>query len=262
MNDRFLYQARPPVREAFAQQLYARLSRPPWWRALWETYRRQSRALRWAMTLTLLTLVAACAYVATAPRNIYIDGFGWVQEHSLKTTLYVSDTHPPSNDPVLSKPPTPVPFEEADALLDGRLKAPHWTPPGYQRLRDGYMPPLIPSHWYDSLVWKRPELVSQQGLILTMMTMSSEDGYVEAPRRRWKVVHFRDVTAILVQGGFNWNDLPSAMEWEAGKTTLKWDDHLGYSLYWHEDGIAYTLWTYDAPDISADDLIRMAESFR
>ncbi len=268
MNDDFLYRARPPLRRDFADQLYERVQRLPWWMGVWGGYRSRKLTIRNAFLALLIVAVAACTYAVTTPRNVHVDGFGWVQEHRGQRTLYAADSWNSSAPSVPSSPPSLVSVEVADEMLDGRLKFPTWVPEGYQLVNSGLRPPLIPSHWDTLVTWRREGSADGQGdLILYLRSQGipplegHEESYVEAPRHRWEEVHFRNVTAILVKGHFDWRSMPPLEEWQDGKFVIRWSDDLGYSLHWHEDGIAYLLETYDR-GLLPQELIKIAESFR
>ena len=255
MNDRFLYQARPKIRDEFADSLYAELTRPrtslP--RPL-AKIRSRSTALRFMGLLALgLAIIAACAYHVLRPtyRNV---GDIWVYEISVRHVPPLLSDHPAT-----AEAPTRIPLSDALAMLDFPLQLPAWTPDTFEIYSNNQViAPSGPPYRTIFFYWANPE--GDSILLVARRFEGDYAGQVSGPRGSWRQVTIHGHPAVLVCGAF---PPPSASEVtlpSVQPSIQRWDDTLGLTLVWVEDNVFYQLET-TGDYIPSRDLIRMADSF-
>lgn len=261
MNDEFLYQARPKLRQEFADELYARLSGEKntvtrFWRSV---SLNPNRALRLGSAIVIgLVIIVACARQLLEPRNIQV-GTIWVQEGDDTIPIpkgWGVDISP--EEPVLLSPPDTIPIDQAIGMLPYELKVPVWTPEGYLLAQNNVLPPLSPS-WMMTLSWANTNNQNEQILLFVRYGLAGE---IRVPKGMWKEVSLDGLPAVLIRGGFPYSKLPppNSLDWETG-VELTWDKNTGLRLEWDQDGARFSLQT-SGDYLDEDDLIRMAESMR
>jgi hypothetical protein len=258
MNDNFLYESRPGLRNGFADELYAKISND---KSVFARFRHFSdtatQKLRLGTAIALgIVVIVACAHILLEPRNVQV-GTIWVQEGD--DTLLIPKGwgwSPSTEATALSSPPVLIPIDEAVELLPYRLKIPVWTPDDFSLSSDVVWPPTFPV-WTLSLNWS-----DSQNNYINLFVHQGEGGEIRVPRGAWKEVSVNGLPAVLVRGNFPWRQMPppESPEWETG-VELTWDKNAGIRLIWNQGGARYQLEIH-GDYLDEDDLIRMAESMR
>lgn len=261
MNDEFLYQARPALRDGFAEELYARISAD---KNIITRLRRSvklnpRRALRFGTAVVIgLVILIACAQQLLEPRNVQV-GTMWVQEGDDTVPVVTWSNYSNAQDePVLSgSPPTPISIDEAIELLPYKMKIPEWIPEGYSLSQDVVGAPLSPS-WLFYLMWS-----NDQNEQIDLLVHHGQGGEIRVPRGMWEEVSLNGLPAVLVRGDFPWRQLPppDSPEWDKGYVEQTWDKNAGLKLIWNQGGARYWIQTF-GDYLNEYDIIRMAESMR
>jgi hypothetical protein len=264
MNDEFLTQFREPPRPAFAHALYERISQE---KVSLRAQLAGRLTLRNALAgLVALILVAACAYVLTAPKWVEIDKHLWVQERSSGHDIFVSQMPPFSfyTSPLSS-------IEEAKSQAGFEFKIPTWFPPGFD-LKGASTPDMWSSEWSSefpqvNIFWERggiptPGELAFQAFYTKMLIM---DKYYPASFGmivgKWstKMLEVNSIPAILIRGDWDYKKvfetLPSV------DNGYDWDKQAALQLLRREGDVVYRIYAIDSL-VDANDLIRMAESAR
>jgi len=259
MNDEFLNQFLEAPRPEFSDALYERISR--------QSQQGFSQLLGQRLTLRnaaiafmLMLLVAACVYVVVEKR--------WNKVGDIWVDVWTDDVQraEPEQAPGIQANPwkghAPDDMEvanlmEAKSALDFEFGFPTWAPEGFV-LAD----PMYISPWSEktlSAYWKSQDGGNPIGVSLNyrwflvpgtnMSQLESVSTEPVAPGSFEKIQVWGN-PAVLVRGDFDWRRQP-----------LEWNEQNGLSLYWTDGNVAYLLWTNN-PAVSAEDLIRMAESAR
>jgi hypothetical protein len=248
MNDDFIYKALPEVRKHFAQSLYAKIST--------NTNRgfRTRISPRWgfprkhqiAIVIFGMLVLVAWSQIKLLIRYVPI-GDLWLVEFSV--------TEPGIE--VQTVQPVPTPGRLPTAIIDGEIimllpqfeyLSPDWIP-------DGFSPTQIPGSGYsfeDSIgMWSN----DKQETIRLFVVPKAGGARPYAPPGMYDEVLINDQPAILIFGRLKSNSSgnPQALR--------QWDETLGLQLSWSLKDSIYTLETLGLY-ISADELIRMAESMK
>lgn len=271
MSDRFLYQARPPVRREFAEALYARIN--------WEPVRNRigfrDLAAQLRRPKVLVPFLLVLAFFAACAQKILTTNFHAAAEVA-GITIYETNyllMEPPGIDPEdLAQGSTEdfeefrdfldslPPFEETLAQLSFTPQFPTWMPPGYAlEPNTSFVQPFV-DHCLQSNYWHQTSQTD------TIFLMACEDpgfrGDVKVAPDKWEAIMLNGIPALLIRG--NWDWIP--VSWpvptpEPGERYVKvfWDDKAGYTLEWNYDGVSYRLEIY-TEGFSEEDFIRIAES--
>lgn len=257
MNDEFLLRYRCTPRAEFADALYDRLSQQPEPRFAGKlTFRNV------VMGFALLLFIAACAYIVTEKRWNKI-GDIWVDvQRNPKHGLVIQSSlwKAPAGEMEVAN------LEEAKSALGFDFGFPNWAPEGF--VLDDKMNMSPWSQKTLSASWKSQDGGEPIGIFINYrwfdvatapnpMYESVSTGPV--PPGSFEEVKVFGRPAVLVRGDWDWRMLPVTAD--PPEIDLSWDKDKGSSLYWTEDDVAYLLWTYN-PNVSPEDLIRMAESAR
>ncbi len=262
MNDKFLKQFYEAPRTKFADVLYEHISQQPQPRFA-QTMATKLTYRNIVIVFVLLFLVAACVYAVVEKRwnkvgEIWVD----VQSTQKPPTVIQSDLYKGMAGDMevadLVEAKTALKFEfgfpswaPEGFVLDDRLNISPWsakTLSAFWKSQDGGDPIgiFLKSRWYLVPGTKNPIL----GSVSTWPVVPGSFEEVEVQGR----------PAVLVRGDWNWWHM-QVVEDETAEMELEWDEQNGISLYWTDGDISYLLWTYD-PAVSAEDLIKMAESVR
>jgi hypothetical protein len=237
MDDKFLYQQRPPVRASFAENLYQRLSN----RSVSKSQRvKRSSALMWKFALAaILGLSLLFALSGPARADVLelirrIGGFD-VEEVEMAPTFGPNPT-------VYSYTPQPMP----DALqgLPFSFAMPAYIPDGYTLSNDVV---VAQSKSWVSLRW-----ANKSGQEIDLLVQQDWDLGLPAGPGAAEEIQIDREPAMLLRGGWGPNG-----EWDAKKNTLQ--------LYWRHGNLIYTFEFWNLPpnsdqDVYVQELIRVAES--
>jgi hypothetical protein len=269
MNDEFMHQFYEEPHAEFADALYERISREPQSRFA-QTLVKKLTFRNAAIAFALLFLAAACVYaVVDRPRWVKV-GAIWIQ---VQRTYKIDFTPPAGVKPSSEQPQTPpeepecMSVEDARKILRFELRVPTWAPArvsfdnqvcGIDRLSD-----------LASLYWAGKDPYSGINLMLSNrrgFNMSTQE-YEIWPAAVWvpvapgsyEEVQIHGQPAVLVRGMWEGGYWRTEEEMQ-GEKELKWDKDEALQLYWLEGEVLYELYT--TADVSAEDLVRMAESTR
>ncbi len=265
MNDEFLTRFREEPRAEFAETLYERISRETQPRVTWALAKKLT--FRNAVVVfAFLFFIAACVYVVSEKRWDKVGGI-WVD---VQKTIKL-DFGPPGETTVVETPDYEcVTMEEAREILRFEFQVPAWAPEGFTF--DDRMCGVERTSDFAGLSWKGADEYSGININsqnLRIFNMSTQE-YQISPAVTWGPVgpgSYEEVQvlgkpAVLVRGDWEWPWLTEQAAEQAvyGKLELKWDKKRALQLYWVEGEVLYHLYT--RAHVSAEDLIRMAESAR
>ena len=237
MDDKFLYQNRPPVRPGFSESLYAHLlDMKPRNKVLNKTFKLVPR------------FILACMFVFvmlfTFSRTVRADVLDWIK-HIAGFNIEESTSAPvigAINATTYYYTPQPLPTALKD--LPFTFNMPVYIPNGFV-FNDNVV--VAQSKSWASLSW-----VGRGGEI-NLLVQQNWDITIPTRVNGAKEVNINGQPAILIQG---WWD--ASGRWDQSKKSLQ--------LYWRKDGLIFTLSCNDtafSKDIlSEDELIRIAESIR
>lgn len=259
MNDDFLYNSRPPVREAFSKSLYQRLSRLEFdnldqqkegkmiknsnkYKLIWK-YALLTFLIAAALTLTISEPVRAKAWELIKT----IAGIN-VEEQSESPLKGIEE----ENVETYTIPTLALPKALENPPFQFGL--PTWVPEGY--VLDQNVAIADSESWI-SLVWNNSNLSEIQMLVEREYT-----GYtIPAGENSSEEININGLPALLVGGA-----------WDAQH---QWDSRLGIVIGWEKDGHFYRLTYYEREsshntirpiegdmDIILNELIQMAESIQ
>lgn len=275
MNDEFMSQLREEPRREFADALYERLSKQP--KPIFAQLMVKNLTWRNAIVaFTLLFLIAACVYAVTEKRWNKV-GDIWVQVERTHKVEYVS---PPELPEALQvQEPECVTMKEAKEMLRFDFKVPIWAPEGFTL--DDRICGIDSTSDIAGLFWKGMDEHSGISMMISNrrgFNMSTQK-YEIWPAAVWgpiapgsyKEVQVHGQPAVLIRG--DW-DLPGFVSFVPpgrkldanGLIEAKWDKKRGIQLHWLDGEVMYSLYAgtgfsaYGDTNVSAEDLIRMAES--
>jgi hypothetical protein len=262
MNDEFMHQLYEAPRAEFADLLFERISKEP--QSHFAQIFINNRTFRSsAIALAFLFLIAAGVYVAYQSRWNKVGGI-WVDVQQTLTLEWG-----PSDLEIREQEPECLTVEEAREILRFDFQVPTWAPDGFTF--DNSICGIDQTSDFAGLYWKGADQYSGISIMLGNLrwfNMASQE-YEVGPASTmlpvapgsYEEVHVHGRPAILVRGDWEypWGTEDVVPE-VPGKRELKWDERRGLQLYWVEGEVLYHLNTW--ADISAEDLIRMAESAR
>jgi hypothetical protein len=248
MNDDFIYKALPKVNQDFAESLYARISvsRGSSSQQRMNLLKRIPSRLQIALIILSVLILVAWSQMRLWIRYVPIGDLWLVEFSDLQPGIEVQTVQP---IPTPGQPPTAIIDGEIIMLLPSfEYSSPDWIP-------DGFSPTRIPGPGYayeDSIgMWSN----ANQETIRLFAVPKTGGARPYAPPGMYEEVDINGQPAILIFGRLAPNSS------ENPQAPRQWDETLGLQLSWSlEDGI-YTLETL-GPYVSADDLIRMAESVK
>ena len=263
MNDKFLTLFRESPRPTFAHTLYDRISKEP---EKVDLRTRLASSLTWRNALILLSiaiLVAACAYVITAPKWIEVGDDLWVQEKNSTNELLVG-AEPPSTFfalPLLS-------IEDAKAQSGFEFKVPAWVPSDF--ILEGASLFNKSDFGFDriNIFWSQDNSVGEPRKLAfqaynTKTWIMDDFRYVPfgmyVGDKSAKLTEINGIPAILIYGDWDFQKHPETSS--SGNEELAWNKDAALQLLWREGEVVYRIYTVD-PSLSPDDLVRMAESIR
>jgi len=262
MNDEFMIQLVKVPRAEFANALYERISRQPESRfANKLTFRNV------VIGFALMFVVAACVY-AVVERGWRKVGDFWVD---VETThkVQLSQPVPVTSEELETQHQNMgcVPLEEARATLSFDLRVPDWAPEGYT-----FDDVVCGVDWmgkFANLYWKN---TNAQFVFIQFMAFDQRQYYWDTQDYKisepiigpvapgsYEEVLVNGQPAVLVRGDWDYLEKDFEPSDQAIQTLdSKWNSKLGIQLYWMDGEVMYDL--YAPADVSAEDLIRMAES--
>lgn len=262
MNDEFMHELYEEPRPQFANALYQRISQQP--RPNFAHALGQKLTLRHsALLIVLLFVIAACVYAVIEKRWNKVGGI-WVD---VQQTLMLE--WGPSDLERVEQEPECLTVEEARDILRFDFQVPTWTPDGFTF--DNRICGIDQTSDFAGLYWKGADQYSGISIMLRNLrwfNMASQE-YEVGPASTmlpvapgsYEEVHVHGQPAVLVRGDWEYPWMTEdAVPEVPGKRELKWDKRRGLQLYWVEGEVLYHLNTW--ADVSAEDLIRMAESAR
>jgi hypothetical protein len=258
MNDEFLTKFHKAPRAEFADALYERISRGPQPR-LPGTLANKLTFRNAAIAFVFLFLIAACVYAVSEKRWNKIGGIYVEVQRTLKVDYNPEEPQQYVESECLS-------IVEAREILRFELHVPAWAPDGFMfdgRVCGGV--DLDRTSDFAGLYWKGADEYS--GISISLQDLRrfniSTQEYENVPAvvglpvapGSYEEVQVNGKPAVLVRG--DW-----AEPWGTGPLNqddeFKWDKKRGLQLHWVDGEVIYHLHT--RADVSAEDLIRMAES--
>ena len=245
MNDDFVYRALPKVPEDFARSLYARISSDD------PTALPQPRGFprirslgRWQVALIIISLILIVAWTQVVVRFRYVP-FGdlWLVEIS-HPTQSISDGPSVGFIPTPGQLPTVIIEGTVFYAWNVDYLSPDWIPEGFSTI-----PAEMNAYGEVIGMWGN----SAQETIRFFGVPRAGGMHSYAPAGMYEEVRVNGQPAILIHGRL-------ALKKPQGNSR-KWDEALGFQLYWTVGEAVYTLETF-GPYLSQRDLIRMAESMK
>lgn len=248
MNDDFIYKALPKVNQDFAESLYARISvsRQSSAQPRMSFLKRFHRRLQVALIILGVLILVAWSQMRLWIRYVPIGDF-WLIEFSLTQPGF--DAQTVESIPTVGHPPTEIIAGEIIMILPGPdYMVTDWIP-------EGFSPTQVPGPGYsyeDSIgMWN-----NDSGETIRLFVVPKTGGARPyAPPGMYEEVDINGQPAILIFGRLAPNSS------ENPQAPRQWDETLGLQLSWSMGESIYTLETL-GPYVSADDLIRMAESMK
>jgi hypothetical protein len=257
MDDKFLYRFRREPPTEFEKDLLNKLQRPTGLRLLWTEIRssRQKTVLSAVIALAAIGLMAACAREVLLPRWIQVGEFE-VFERSRDCPDSVIFERSSGAD-FTNPPPDPadlLTLDEIKSRLAYDLMVPTWAPQGFEpSFKYTDVVPTMSIHYF----WYTPG-----GQTITMYASPVNPNFDELSA--WvhtgtaEAVTINGNPGVLIRGGCGFVSPPQPLD--SGVVERVWDDNFN-ELKWRDSGVTYDLITL-GPAVSADDLVKMAESAR
>lgn len=259
MNDEFMQQFYDEPRAVFADGLYERISREPV-PPLANRFRIQLTFRNAVIALTLLFLVAACVY-AVSEKRWHKVGEIWVHVQRTYEVDFTSWEEPQS-----MLEPECLSIEDARKILRFELHVPTWAPDGFTL--DDRICGIDRTSDFAGLYWEGADeysginIMSQNLRMFNMSTQKYEitQAVVWGPVApgSYEEVQVLGQPAVLIHG--DWEEPYMSGPPQKQKYEFRWDKKRGLQLHWIEGDVMYQLVT--RAQVSAEDLIRMAESAR
>jgi hypothetical protein len=263
MNDEFMHEFYEAPRPEFGNALYERISKKP--PSRFAQIFLSHPTFRYAViAFVSLFIIAAGIYVAYQSRWNKVGGI-WVDVQQTLTLEW----GPSDLERVKQEPAKCLRVEEAREILRFDFQMPTWAPDGFTF--DNRICGIDQTSDFAGLYWKGADQYSGISIMLHNLrwfNMASQE-YEVGPASTmlpvapgsYEEVHVHGRPAILVHGDWEYPWMTEdAVPEVPGKRELKWDERRGLQLYWVEGEVLYHLNTW--ADVSAEDLIKMAESAR
>lgn len=262
MNDEFMHKFYEAPRPEFENRLYERISKES--QSHFAQIFFNNRTFRSsALAFVFLFLIAAGVYVVSESRWNKVGGI-WVDVQQTLTLEWS-----PSDLEIVEQEPECLTVEEAREILRFDFQVPTWAPDGFTF--DNRICGIDTTSDFAGLSWKGADQYS--GISITLRNLrgfnvASQEYEVGSGSTMFPVapgsyeeVQIRGKPAILVRGDWEypWGTEDIVPE-VPGTRELEWDERRGLQLYWVEGEVLYYLNTF--ADVSAEDLIKMAESAR
>lgn len=244
MNDEFLKQYRKRPDPRFAERLYQRITASEGKGRTLNAHTFGTK--RWLWTFASLAIVAACALAASprvrAAAVELVREIGGIQFHE-------QIAYPDSDGEEEIIPSRYVSLEEARSVFSAPISLPEYLPEGYQLkpevqlidFRDGALPMA-------QVVWQFDR--AEGGFTTLSLTVTHPSDGIE---NYGHLIGLDSLEEVIVNGQ------PAGLvrgSWDAGLRA--YDSSKLLSLNWqYAPGVYYSL---SAPDLSGDELIRIAES--
>lgn len=259
MDDDFLnlYRRMPP--KEFETELHARLNGDGGIPSLWRNFKSgMPRTTRIAIiTVALIGLAGACARAVLTPRWVQIGEYQ-VYETSGECNARARYPYAPSQPDATNPPPDPanlLSLDEVKSRLAYDLKVPTWAPVGFQpRFSVTDVVPNMSLHHY----WYSDASVYSIYMHVTPVRDPSQELSSQAARGTAEAVSINGDPGLLVRGSCGY--IVSNSSQDIGELELAWDENVN-TLVWQSNGVDYFLHS-QSPEVSAEDLVRMAESAR
>lgn len=269
MNDEFMNQLREAPRAEFAGALYDRISQQP--RVAPNTVTKLTFRNS-AIVFVAFFLVAACVY-AVVERRWNKVGDIWVHVERTYKAQFVPLSEISEEPSIEFDEPQCVTLEEGREILRFDFQIPAWSPKGLH-LQDRICG-IDRMSDYAILYWEGADqdfgvnlwIRNQRGYNFATQKYEIFEAAILQPVApgSYKEIQIHGKPAVLVQGVW---DLPGVvMEVPPGRKVdknsqvdAKWDENGGVQLHWLDGEVMYSL--YAGPNISIEDLVKLAESAR
>ncbi len=260
MDDKFLYRYRRIPPADFEEALYSHLERQKGLRLMWAEIRssRRKSALSAAIALAAIGLMAACAREVFAPRWVQIGEYE-VLERSRRcpdASFPIQQSQP---QPEATNPPPDaadlLTLDEIKSRLAYDLKVPTWAPEGFEPhfMYTDVLPMMSIS--YD---WHGVSVVGGISMYSSPVNTEFDSLTTEAHTKTAESVKINGNPGLLIRGGCGFASMPEPDI--SGFVERVWDDNIN-RLIWRANGVNYNLYSI-SPEVSAQDLVRMADSAR
>jgi hypothetical protein len=259
MDDEFLYRYRRTPSSAFEDNLYRRLERQKGLRLLWVEI-RSSRA---KTILSIFIVLAAIGLMGACAREVFSPGWTQVGEYQVYErsrqckdfSMPLSPLEPQPD--FVNPPPDPnnfLPIDEIRERLAYDLQIPTWAPDGF--VHQFEYTDVVSMMDFSSL-W----LTEESTISFYASPVSKESSPLTADVYRGTAEEraINGNPGILVQGGCGFG---STTELEDSVVIERvWDDDISL-LRWRADDVDYSLHSLGLGVVTAEDLVRMAQSSR
>lgn len=269
MNDQFLNDARPRVRQAFVNSLYQRLQdqrRPI----------RPNRRLGFALIVLSMLLVGAVVWQFLTTNAHFVTEINGITINEMNYQIIdAQDFEPVERNPnALSRPgPAREPENVFDimARLPYKINLPTWLPEGIKLNELNYDDVGVREAFFH-LEW-----YNEDGLLLGLMVHEIGKGMEEALNAApdtWTQVEINGIDAVLVRGDFRvpFASIDDYVKYFADGGTWRpgyWDNDLGLRLMWSYEGVFYQLSSpafcppfscYSLQKLTEEELLKITES--
>ena len=271
MNDEFMHDFYEAPRPEFGNALYERISKEPPSRVT-QIFLNNRTFRNAAIAFVFLFLIAAGVYVASESRWDKV-GDIWVKVERRYKVEVISSLELPGEPGIQYEEPECLTVKEARQISRFDFQVPAWAPDGFHV--DDKICGINRMSDYASLYWEGKDPYSGINLWISNrrgFNMATQK-YEIWPAAIWqpvapgsyKAVQVHGQSAVLVRG--DWDlppvvyEVPPGREPDAnGQIEAKWDSKKAVQLHWVDGDIMYSL--YAGTNVSAEDLIKMAESAR
>jgi hypothetical protein len=241
LDDKFLYQQRPPIRTGFAESLYRRIESQKEDRPL---RKRNLSGIIWKFAL-IASLILAILFTFSAPtRAAVVDLLERIAGFNVNEVETVP-TFPPNATITVYDNYTPQPLAASLPNLPFTFNMPAYIPDGFN-LSDEVV--IAQSKDWVALKWVG------NGQEIGMFVQQNWDLSLDTAQGVAEEVQINGEPALLLRGGWSLD--------ESGK----WDSSLNvFQLYWRHDGLIYTFDFRNLPpggdqETYIQEIIRVASS--
>ncbi len=238
MDNKFLYQNRPPVRPGFSENLYARLSNLPLQK------RESTKTFKFVFRFALVCLLMFALFF-TLSNPVRASVLDWIK-HIAGFTVEESTSAPvidESQVTVYVSDDTPQPLSTALKDLPFTISLPTYIPERF----------VFTNNVFKTKSWISMSWVDKHQGEINLMVARNWEVIFQAGMDSAEAISINGQPALLIHG---W--------WERNG---KWDQNLGVlQLSWRKDGLIYNLSTQNpilaVKVLSEDELIKIAESIK